>query len=264
MPITSMEKAYSLQGKTAIVTGGSKGIGFGIATAFAQQGANLAIFARDEKSGVAAAVELAEKYGITAKFYKADMSSLDSCRAAVDSAIADFKEIHILVNNAGHGPNGDLLDMDGDISEYFKCIDVDLNGVVRMTYLVGNHMRAVGKGGKIVNISSNAGEVASRAVPMTAYCTAKAGVNMFTRSMAVELAPLGITVNAIAPGYTFSNLLSGLPQEAIDGIAKTIPTGRLGMPIEIGALATYLASPAADQVTGTVVTIDGGHSLGIY
>ena len=264
MPITSLENAFALNGKNAIVTGGSKGIGLGIATAFAQSGANVAIFARDEKSGIAAAAELSEKYSVTAKFYKADMTSTKNCREAVEAAIADFKEISILVNNAGHGPNGDLLDMDGDISEYFKCIDVDLNGVVRMTYLVGRHMREVGKGGKIVNISSNAGEVASRAVFMASYCTAKAGVNMFTRAMAVELAGHGITVNAIAPGYTMTNLLADLPPEAIEGIARTIPTGRLGQSIEIGALATYLASPAADQVTGTVVTIDGGHSLGIY
>ena len=262
--IQSMENAFTLKGSTAIVTGGSKGIGLGIATAFAQSGANVALFARDEKSGVAAAAELVEKYGISAKFYKADMTSTESCREAVDAAIADFTEINILVNNAGHGPNGDLLDMDDDISEYFNCIDVDLNGVVRMTYLVGRHMREVGKGGKIINVSSNAGEVASRAVFMASYCTAKAGVNMFTRAMALELAGHGICVNAIAPGYTLTNLLSGLPQVALDGIARSIPTGRLGDSLEIGATAVYLASQAANQVTGTIVTVDGGHSLGIY
>jgi gluconate 5-dehydrogenase len=259
-----MQNAFSLKGKAAIVTGGSKGIGFGIASAFAEQGADVAIFARDERAGADAAAEITSKYGVKSKFYKADMSDIESCRRAVDQAVADFGEINILVNNAGHGPNGDLLDMDAEISEYFKCIDVDLNGVVRMTYLVGRHMRAIGKGGKIINISSNAGDMASRAVFMASYCTAKAAVNQFTRAMALELAGHHINVNAIAPGYTHSNLLSDLPQAAIDGIARSIPTGRLGTAIEIGALAVYLASQASDQVTGAIVTIDGGHSLGIY
>ncbi|MDR0906703.1 MAG: SDR family oxidoreductase [Oscillospiraceae bacterium] len=264
MPITDIKDAFSLKGKNAIVTGGSRGIGYGIATAFAESGANVAIFARDEKSGTAAAAELASKYGVTAKFYKSDMSDMKSCTESVAAAIADFKEINILVNNAGLMPNGDLLNMDGDISEYFKCIDLDLNGVVRMTYLVGRHMREINKGGKIVNISSNAGDLASRTVFMAAYCTAKAGVNQFTRAMALELAGIGIQVNAIAPGYTLTNQFEMFPKEALDGIARTIPSGRMGAPLEIGALAVYLASPASDQVTGTIVTIDGGHTLGIY
>lgn len=264
MAITAMQNAFSLKGKAAIITGGSKGIGLGIASALAEQGADAALFARDERAGMAAAEEISSKYGVRSKFYKADMSSTESCRSAVDLAISDFGEIGILVNNAGHGPNGSLLDMDPEISDYFKCVDVDLNGVVRMTYLVGRHMRALGKGGKIINISSNAGEMASRAVFMASYCTAKAGVNQFTRAMALELAEHRINVNAIAPGYTYSNLLSDLPQAAIEGIAKSIPTGRLGTAFEIGALAVYLASDASDQVTGTIVTIDGGHSLGIF
>ena len=265
MIITTTENAFTLQGKNAIVTGGNKGIGQGIATAYAEQGCNVAIVARDAKSGEQVVADLSARFP-SGKFgfYKGDLSSTESCREAVEQILNDYQEIDILVNNAGVGPNGDLLDMDAEISDYFKCINVDLNGVVRMTYLVGRHMRARGKGGKIVNISSNAGVVASRAVNMASYCTAKAAVNMFTKAMALELAKYGITVNAIAPGYTYSNLLNDLPQETIDGIARSIPTGRLGTAIEIGALAVYLASEAANQVTGTVVTIDGGHSVGIF
>ncbi len=264
MAITEMKGAFSLEGKNAIITGGTKGIGLGIATAFAQQGANVALVGRDVASGEKAASELSEKNGIKAIFIKGDVSSTESCKEVTEKAIEAFGEINILVNNAGVGPNGDFLDMDEDLGQYLNCINIDLNGVARMTYFVGRHMRELGKGGKIVNISSNAGAVQSRVVSMTPYCTAKAGVNQFTRAMAVELAKHHICINAIAPGYTFSNLLEGLSEETIQGIANSIPTGRLGTPIEIGALATYLASPASDQVTGTIVTIDGAHSLGIY
>ena len=264
MAITSMNNAFAIAGKNAVVTGGTKGIGFGIATAFAQQGVNVAILGRDEKRGAEAVKELEAQGGGKMKFYKADMGDTAACRDVVEKIIADYGEINILVNNAGVGTNGDFLEMDDEMTNYFHCINVDLNGVARMTFFVGRHMKELGKGGKIINISSNAGDMASRAVSMGAYCTAKAGVNQFTRAIGLELAKYGINVNAIAPGYTYSNLLAGLSEEAVQGIANTIPTGRLGTAIEIGALATYLASPASDQVTGAIVTIDGGHSLGIY
>ena len=264
MAITSMTNAFSIEGKNAVITGGSKGIGFGIATAFAQQGANVAIIGRDEKTGNAVAAELDAQYPGKIAFYKADMSDTQSCKEVVEKIIADCGEINILVNNAGVGTNGDFLDMDDDMTNYFHCVNVDLNGVARMSFYVARHMKEVGKGGKIINISSNAGDMASRAIGMSAYCTAKAGVNQFTRAVGLELAKYHINMNAIAPGYTYSNLFNGLTEEAVAGIARTIPTERLGTPIEIGALAVYLASPAADQVVGTIVTIDGGHSLGIY
>lgn len=263
MVITSMENAYSLKGKNAIITGGNKGIGYGISTAFAQQGASIAIMARDEVTGKKVVDELTEKYGGKYAFYKLDISSMENCKTAVEKAIADFGNIDILVNNAGIGPTGNVLDMDENMTDWFKCMDIDLNGAVRMTYHAGKHMRDFGKGGRIINITSNAGEVCSKSVNMAAYCTAKAGMNMFTKGMACELARFGIRVNAIAPGFTYSNLLGDMPEFVLDGLKKSIPVGRLGQPIEIGALATYLASDASDNMTGAVLTIDGGHSLAI-
>lgn len=257
-----MENAFSLNGKNAIITGGNKGIGLGIASAFAQQGANVAIMARDEVTGKTVVKEFNEKYDGKFAFYKLDISNMENCREAVKQAVSDFGHIDILVNNAGFGPNGNLLDMDEEMSDWFHCMDVDLNGVVRMTYVVGKIMRDQGRGGKIINISSNAGEICSRDVNMVAYCTAKAGVNMFTKGIALELAKFGIRVNAIAPGYTRSNMLD-LPEPVEKALSMAIPVKRFGEPIEIGALATYLASDASDNVTGVVVTIDGGHSLAI-
>jgi NAD(P)-dependent dehydrogenase (short-subunit alcohol dehydrogenase family) len=264
MIIASMKNAYSVQGKTVVVTGGSKGIGFGIATAFAEQGANVALIARDESCGHSAASGLASEYSGIFKFYKADVSCMSECKDAVVRIIEDYKQIDVLVNNAGSTPNGDLLNMDEEVSDYFACINLDLHGVVRMTYLAGRHMRDMGKGGKIINISSNSGAMANRLINIAPYCTAKAGVNQFTRAMALELARYNIQINAIAPGYTWSEVITKLARTTLDGMAAVTPDGRLGTPLEVGALAVFLASAAANHITGAIIAIDGGHSVGIY
>jgi len=264
MIITSMKNAFSVQGKTVVVTGGSKGIGFGIATAFAEQGTNVALIARDESSGLISAAMLTDKYGGICRFYKADVSDMAGCKSAVGRIIADYGQINVLVNNAGTTPNGDLLDMDEEISEYFTCINLDLHGVVRMTYLAGRHMRDTGKGGKIINVSSNLGNRANRLINLVPYCVAKAGVNQFTRAMALELAKYNIQINAIAPGYTWSEVMAKLDETTLRGMAGAAPDGRLGTPFEVGALAVFLSSAAASHITGEIITIDGGHSLGIY
>jgi NAD(P)-dependent dehydrogenase (short-subunit alcohol dehydrogenase family) len=264
MVILSMKNAFSVKDKTVVVTGGSKGIGFGIATAFAEQGANVALVARDESGGVSAASRLSGEYDGIFRFYKADVSDMSECKDAVDKIIADYSGIDVLVNNAGATPNGDLLNMDADISDYFACINLDLHGVVRMTYLVGRHMRDRGKGGKIINISSNLGALANRLINLAPYCTAKAGVNHFTRAMALELAKYNIQINAIAPGYTWSEVMTKLDRTTLGGMAGVTPDGRLGTPLEVGALAVFLSSDAANHITGEIVAIDGGHSVGIY
>ena len=264
MIITSIKDAFSLKGRTAVITGGNKGIGFGIATAFAEQGADVAIIARDESGGLSAVSELADKYAGTFRFYKADITDMRRCRDSLIKIIGDYAKIDILVNNAGATPHGDFLDMDSELSEYFKCIDLDLHGVARMTYFVGRHMRDRGRGGKIINISSNLGTMANRLINLAPYCVAKAGVNQFTRAMALELAKYNIQINAIAPGYTWSEVMTKLDETTVGGMAGVTPDGRLGTPLEVGALAVFLASDAANHISGDIITIDGGHSLGIY
>jgi NAD(P)-dependent dehydrogenase (short-subunit alcohol dehydrogenase family) len=265
MYIKTMENAYSLAGKNAIITGGSKGIGFGIATAFAQQGANIAIMARDEASGRKAAEELASKYPGTFRYYKCDIGDMASCKSAAEAAIRDFQYIDILVNNAGIAVTGNLLDMGEDLKPWIDCFNVDLIGAIRMSYFIGKHMKETMRGGRIVNISSNASESPSRTVNMTAYCAAKAGINLFTKGFALEMAPYNVRVNAIAPGFTISNFMGNIPEDVVDTIpmAQEIPIKRLGRPLEVGALAVFLSSPASDNITGEVVFIDGGHSLAI-
>ena len=261
MFITSMEGAYSLNGKTAIITGGNRGIGFGIATAFAHQGANIAILCRSEESAAKAIAELSEKYTGTFKFYKADISDMESCKDAVAKAIADFKQIDVLVNNAGIGVVGNVLDMDDDLSSWFNCFNVDLHGAMRMSYLLGKHMREHKKGGRIINITSNAGAIVNIPNLMPAYSCSKAALNQLTKCLAYELAEFGVRVNAIAPGYTFSDLAANMPKERYAAMCEKIPAGRFGEAVEIGALATYLASDSSDILTGAVITIDGGYSL---
>jgi len=260
MAIESMEKAFCLKGKTAVVTGGNKGIGLGIATALAQSGASVAIFARDEKSCESVVTELREKYEGTFAYYKTDITNHQNCVESVSAVIRDFGSINILVNNAGIGTAGSLLDMEEDLSSWFECFDVDLHGAVRLCYLVARHFRNAGKGGRIINITSNAGEMINLPF-LTAYASAKAALNHFTRVIAAELAPYNIRVNAIAPGFTHSNFTKNIPPEAMEALCRDVPIGRFINPIEIGALAVYLASDASDAMTGAVLTIDGGYSL---
>ena len=260
MPITNMTNAFSLEGKNAVVTGGTKGIGFGIATAFAQQGANVIMLGRDEKAGEKAVAELSAANPGKFAFYRCDMGDTAACKATTEKIIAEWGEINILVNNAGVGTNGNFLDMDDEMSNYFHCVDVDLNGVARMSFFVAKHMKELGKGGKIINISSNAGEIVNVDL-MAPYAAAKAAVNRLTKSLAFEWGSYGINVNAIAPGFTWSNFSNELPEEAFKHLCSKTPTGRFGEAIEVGALAVYLASAASDQVTGLIATIDGGYGL---
>jgi NAD(P)-dependent dehydrogenase (short-subunit alcohol dehydrogenase family) len=254
-----MENAFSLKGKNTIVTGGAKGIGLGIATAFAHQGANVAIFARDEAAAEAVIKEFGAKYEGKFSFYKTDIASMQSCRDSVSRYVADNKTIDVLVNNAGIGTAGRFIDMDEDLTAWFECFDVDLHGAARLTYNVVKHMQAAGCG-RIINITSNAGEIINKPF-LTAYAASKAAFNHFTRALAAEVAPYGIRVNAIAPGFTFSNFSKNIPEEMKKAMCAEIPIGRFAEAVEIGALAAFLASDASDAITGSIFTADGGYAL---
>ena len=257
---STMTEAFSLKGKNTIVTGGAKGIGLGITTAFAQQGANVAIFARDKSAATEIIAYMGSKYDGKFTFYEADVADMQSCKAAVAGYIAEQGDIDVLVNNAGIGTAGPLLDMDEDLTSWFECFNVDLHGGVRMCYLVCKNMRDSGKGGRIINITSNAGEIVNAPL-LTAYASAKAAFNHFSRCLAAEVAPYGINVNVIAPGFTFSNFSKRMQESARAALCKDIPIGRFAEAIEIGALAVYLASDASAISTGAVFTADGGYAI---
>ena len=261
MHITSIENAFCLDGKNAIVTGGNRGIGLGITKAFAHHGANVAILCRDEPSALEVIEQLSGMYSGKYLFFKCDISDIKSCKTAVSGVLEKLGSIDILVNNAGIGVVGELLDMDEDLTPWFNIFDINLHGAVRMSYLVGKHMRDSGKGGKVINISSNAADIVNKPLPLTAYACAKAGFNRLTKCLAHEWAKYNIRVNTISPGYTFSDLAKNMDEAGYKALCEKIPIGRFAEAIEMGALAVYLASNASDAMTGAILTIDGGYSL---
>ena len=258
--IDSMKNAFCLKGKVAIITGGDTGIGFGIASAFAQQGANVAIFCRDAKKA-AEAIEELKPFGGKYESFSCNVVDLQNVREVVAKAWDAFGGFEILVNNAGVTCVSELLDMDEELSDWYRVLNTDLNGTVHMTYEVGKKMRDAGKGGSIVNIASNAAFIVNKTQAMSPYSCSKAAVVHFTHCMACELGKYNIRVNAICPGFTNTDLSQFIPKDMFDYINNQMPLGRFGEPIEVGALAVYFASPAAAQVTGTAQVIDGGYIL---
>jgi len=257
--ISGMENAFRLDGKNAVITGGNRGLGFGIATAMAQSGANVAILCRD-RAKAAEAIEELKQYGTKCMAFDVDVADIKSVQAAAEQVTRDFGDVDILVNNAGISRLGALLDMDEELSAWYDVVNTDLNGTVNMTYFFGKKMRDAGKGGAIINIASNAAFIVNRS-PMSPYSCSKAAVVHFTHCMAVELGKYNIRVNGIAPGYYKTELGASMPPQAIERITNQMPLGRFGEPIEVGALAVFLASPAAAQITGTVQITDGGYVL---
>lgn len=258
-PIQSMENAFDISGKTAIVTGGSRGLGAAIATAFAQSGVNVAVIS--SKSQCEETVESLKQYGGKYKGYIADVGSLASVKSVVSEINKDFGNIDILVNNAGISCVSELLDMDEELTDWYNVTNVNLNGTVNMTYTVGKLMRDAGNGGSIINISSMAGHSIMRTQAMIPYCASKAAINHFTHGLAWELGKFDIRVNAIAPGFFDTDLSHFIPEQEVAYITGQQPLKRFGNPIEIGALAVYLASQASAHMTGVVVPIDGGYTL---
>ncbi len=257
--IKSMKNAFDLTGKNAIVTGGNGGIGKHISLALAEQGANVAIFCRNQEKAKKALEELSA-FGGVYKSYYCDVGDPDNCKEACAKVIEDYGKIDVLVNNSGIGCGGEILSMSDDFKMWLDVQNIDLNGTLFMSYFIGKHMRDNGYG-KVINISSNSGDMVNKPQRMSPYNVAKAGVNMLTKCLAFEWGEYGIRVNAIAPGFTMAGFADNMPQAAIDEMTAKIPVGRFGEGIEIGALAVYLASEASDQMTGAILTIDGGYCL---
>ncbi|MBA8820634.1 3-oxoacyl-ACP reductase [Ochrobactrum sp. P6BS-III] len=254
-----MLKDFQLTGKRAVITGGAKGIGRAIAELFVEAGATVIITDRDEAAGKQTVAELNARRPSSASLYILDVTDRDVAERTAEAIATEVGVPDVLVNNAGIVRNGPASETSE--ADWRAVIDVNLNGVFFCAQAFGKRMAAVGRGA-IVNISSMCGEIVVYPQPQVAYNAAKAGVNLITKSLAVEWVKQGVRVNAVAPGYTATELtLAGRSNEEwFSTWMRMTPQGRLGEPREIANAVLFLASDAASFVTGTVLAVDGGYT----
>jgi NAD(P)-dependent dehydrogenase (short-subunit alcohol dehydrogenase family) len=253
-----VERAIDLSGKTAIVTGGGSGIGAGIARTFGALGANLAICDVEEETADEVISEL-EQAGYPVLKVLADVQDAGQVDALVEQAVARFGGVDVLVNSAGVGTVSTIVDMLEE--EWDWVLGVNLKGTFLCTRAVARWWLQNDRQGRIINLSS-----INEGVPLAGdahYCASKGGVMMFTRSAALELAPYGIRVNAIAPGMIETPMteeVSVIP-ELHAAHMKQVPHGRFGTPEDVAKVAAFLASPWSDWITGASIPVDGGMHL---
>ena len=249
---------FDLTGKTALVTGGSRGLGRAIALAFAGQGADLAINYRGNADAADEVAGLVTGMGRRAVTVQGDTSEgRDACEAIVKAALDGLGAIDILVNNAGITRDNLLMRMDAD--EWDAVIGTNLSGPFWMTRAVARPMLKA-RSGRIINMSSAAGRIGNAG--QANYAAAKAGLIGLTKTTARELASRGITCNAIAPGLITTDLTADLPAAATEALTGLTPLGYVGSVEDVAAAAVYFASDEARYVTGQVLGVDGGIVMG--
>ena len=249
---------FDLTGKTALVTGGSRGLGRAISLAFAAQGADVAINFRGNAEAAEEVAEQIRGLGRTAVLVQGDTSAgRDACEAIVKAALDALGSIDILVNNAGITRDNLLMRMDSD--EWDAVIGTNLSGPFWMTRAVARPMLKA-RAGRIINMSSAAGRMGNAG--QANYAAAKAGLIGLTKTTARELASRGITCNALAPGLIETDLTADLPEAATEALKGMTPMGYIGTVNDVAAAAVYFASDEARYVTGQVLGIDGGIVMG--
>ncbi len=247
---------FALNGKVAIVTGGSVGLGAQMTTGLAEAGADVVIAARK----IDRCIELASKLaglGIRALPVACDVSKAEDCQRLVDTTIKELGRLDILVNNAGISWNADALDL--PIDKWQRVINLNLTGTFQLTQMAARVMKERG-GGKIVNIASIGGfrgDFPENANSI-AYTASKGAIITMTKDLAVKWAPFGIIVNAICPGWFPTSLNEQHLKEMADKLLPRIPLGRYGGDEDLKGLIVFLASAASDYITGEYVVIDGG------
>ncbi len=257
-----MENLFSLKGKAALITGGSRGIGRAIALAFAEAGADIVISSRNKRPPELEKVaDEIKAMGKKALSVPAHVGKKEDIQGLVQKTLQAFGKIDILVNNAGANPVlSSMIDLEEDSFE--KVLEVNLKGAFLLSKAVARQMINQGRGGRIINMSSVSG-LRARADGTGAYCISKAAMNMMTQVMARELAPHNILVNAIAPGSIkteFSRVNWTDPERKAQRI-REIEIRRFGEPEEVVGLALFLASEASSFVTGEIIRVDGGQTI---
>lgn len=242
--------------KVALVTGSTQGIGLGIAERLAKEGAGVIMAGRVEDERSTAAAEQVKAHGRRVCVLAGDISEVAACRYLVSEGVRQMGSIDILVNNAGVEKPAPFWEMP---EEHFdRTMSVNLKGSFFTAQAFVQHLRATGRGGKIINISSVHEELPFP--NFTAYCASKGALKMMMRNLAIELAPLGITVNNIAPGAIETPMNQALLNNPaqLERLLCNIPLRRLGQPEDVAGLAAFLASADADYVTGSTFYVDGG------
>ncbi len=242
-----------LSGKTAVVTGGSRGIGRAIALRLAEQGADVAFSYKGNAAAAAETVAAIETFGRRGLGIQADVSDPESADALIKEAIAVFGKVDILVNNAGI--TRDDLIMRMGIDAWREVIDTNLSGAFYAIKAVTRPMLKA-RSGRIINITSVSGQAGQ--MGQANYSSAKAGLIGLTKATARELASRGITVNAVAPGFVVTELTQDLPDDLKAELIKRTPLGRFGETGEVASAVAFLASDEAAYITGQVLAVDGG------
>ena len=246
-----------LNGKTALVTGGARGIGAAICKKLASLGADIAIVDLTvTEQAQALEAEIAAEYGVKAKAYACNVGDAEQCKATVKQVIADLGNVTILVNNAGITRDGLILGMKE--ADFDAVINTNLKGTFNMTQACYRPFMKQ-KYGKIVNLGSVSGLLGTAG--QANYAASKAGVMALTKVTARELASRGVACHAIAPGFIATDMTKEISDEATQNYLASIPVGRAGQPEDVANLAAFLASPESDYITGTVIRIDGGLAI---
>ena len=243
---------FDLTNKVAIITGASQGIGKGMAETFSKAGAHVACVSRN-KDNLKSVADSLIKNGGAASFYTCDVSSLDAFQNTIKEIVKNHGSVDILVNNAGVCKDKLIMRMSED--DWNKVININLNGAFNGIKAVSQIMIKQ-RAGRIINISSIVGLIGNPG--QANYAASKAGLIGLSKSAAKELAPRGITVNAIAPGYIATDMTDQITDQAKENLITKIPLGRIGSPSDIAASALFLASDEAGYITGQTLTVDGG------
>ena len=251
---------FDLQGRVALITGGSRGLGLAMAEALGDMGAKIAITARKQHELDAALTQLRGR-GITAEAFVNDQSKFDTIGAMVASVIEQLGHIDILINNAGTTWGAAMEEH--PLEAWQKVVDLNMTGTFRITQEVGARSMIPRQYGRIVNIASVAGLQGAHPALMRAiaYQTTKGGLVNFTRGLAAEWGQHHIVVNAICPGFIVTRMSRGILDKISDRVKKTSPLGQLGLEQDMQGLTVMLSSAAARHITGQIIAVDGGSGI---